>query len=135
MASAPAIFQKLMDIVLQGIPGVACYIDDILVSIADEESHLSILEEVFNRLAKHSFRMKLEKCEFLQPCIQCLDHIVSKDGIKPVQSKIEVIVNGPTPENVQQLKIIIQVYILQSRRKGSGHSVHGRYTFLQYLFE
>ena len=32
MASVPALFQKLMDMVLQGIPGVTCYIDDILVS-------------------------------------------------------------------------------------------------------
>ena len=40
VASAPAIFQKLMDTVLQGIAGVTCYIDDILVSSTDEESHL-----------------------------------------------------------------------------------------------
>lgn len=38
VASAPAIFQKLMDTVLQGIPGVVCYIDDILISGADEEA-------------------------------------------------------------------------------------------------
>ena len=40
VASAPALFQKIMDVVLQGIPGVICYIDDILVSGKDEESHL-----------------------------------------------------------------------------------------------
>jgi hypothetical protein len=32
VASAPAIFQKLMDTVLQGIPHVICYLDDILVT-------------------------------------------------------------------------------------------------------
>ena len=87
-----------------GVPGVACYFDDILVSSAEEESHLNISEEVFNWLEKHGFRIKLEKCEFLQPCIEYLGHIVSKDGIKPVQSKIEAIVHAPTPENVQQLR-------------------------------
>ena len=66
VASASAIFQKLMDIVLQGVPGVTCYIDDILVSSADEDSHLQSLEEVFNCLEKHRFRLKLEKCEFLR---------------------------------------------------------------------
>ena len=40
VASAPATFQKLMDTVLQGIAGVTCYIDDILVSSTDEENHL-----------------------------------------------------------------------------------------------
>ena len=59
---------------------------------------------MFNRLEKHGFGLKLEKCEFLQPCIEYLGHIVSKDGINPVQSKIEAIVNAATPENVQQLR-------------------------------
>ena len=37
VASAPALFQKLMDMVLWEIPGVACYIDDILISTKDEQ--------------------------------------------------------------------------------------------------
>jgi len=44
ISSAPVIFQKLMDTVLQGIPGVCCYINDILVSTSDD---LQILEQVF----------------------------------------------------------------------------------------
>lgn len=32
VASAPALFQKPMDTILRGIPGVICYIDDILVT-------------------------------------------------------------------------------------------------------
>lgn len=40
MASAPAIFQRAMDQILQGIPGVICYIDDILVTGSNREEHL-----------------------------------------------------------------------------------------------
>ena len=32
IATAPAIFQRAMDIILQGVPDVMCYTDDILVS-------------------------------------------------------------------------------------------------------
>ena len=60
VASAPAIFQKIMDTVLQGIAGVTCYIDDILVSSPDEETHMQILGEVFDCLEKHGFRLKQE---------------------------------------------------------------------------
>ena len=63
VSSAPALFQKLMDTVLQGIPGVTCYIDDILVSGKDEAQHLQSLGEVFRRLQEHGFRLKQEKCE------------------------------------------------------------------------
>ena len=61
VASAPAIFQKMMDIVLQGLRGVLCYIDDILVSGEDEASHFKLLEEAFSQLEKHGFRLKTGK--------------------------------------------------------------------------
>ena len=103
VASAPAIFQKLMDTVLQGIPGVVCYIDDILISGADEETHLRTLGQVFARLEKHGFKLKQEKCEFLLRSIEYLGYIISQDGIQPVPTKVTAILNAPKPINVQQL--------------------------------
>ena len=46
IASAPAIFQRTMDTILQGIEGVACYIDDIIVTGKTAEEHFQHLEEV-----------------------------------------------------------------------------------------
>ena len=46
IASAPAVFQRLMDSILQGIPGVTCYIDDILVTGTSQEDHLRNLGQV-----------------------------------------------------------------------------------------
>ena len=39
-SSAPAIFQKTMDSILQGMEGVACFLNDILVTGSSEEEHL-----------------------------------------------------------------------------------------------
>ena len=50
VASTPAIFQKIMDQVLQGMEGVLCYLDNILITGKDAESHLTNLEEVLSRL-------------------------------------------------------------------------------------
>ena len=50
ISSAPAIFQRTMDTILQGLNHVQCYIDDILVTGADDEEHLRNLEEVLARL-------------------------------------------------------------------------------------
>ena len=61
-----------MDAVLQGLQGVLCYIDDILVSGEDEASQFKLLEEVFGRLEKHGFRLKQEKCQFLLPTVEYL---------------------------------------------------------------
>ena len=73
-------------------------------SSADEDSHLRALEEMFSRLEKHGFRLKLEKCEFLLKSIEYLGHVISKDGILPVPTKVKAIVKVPTPVNAQQLR-------------------------------
>ena len=39
-----------MEKVLQGIPGVVCYIDDVLVTGRNDEEHLRNLEDVLKRL-------------------------------------------------------------------------------------
>ena len=44
VASLPAIFQRTMDTLLQGIEGVSVYLDDILVTGPTEEEHLKTLE-------------------------------------------------------------------------------------------
>ena len=50
ISSAPRIFQRVMETLLQDIPGVIVYIDDILITGATEEKHLKSLEEVLRRL-------------------------------------------------------------------------------------
>ena len=49
VASAPAIFQKVMDTILQGLSGVICYLDDILITASTEVEHLHRLAEVMER--------------------------------------------------------------------------------------
>ena len=104
VASAPALFQKLMDTVLQGIPGVACYIDDILVSGSDKGQHLKTLKEVFRRLEEHGFRLKQAKCEFLMSAVEYLGHLIDQDGIRPLPNKVAAIVKAPSPTNIQELR-------------------------------
>ena len=50
ISSAPAMFQKVMDTILQGVPQTLCFIDDILIMGSSEEEHLKNLEEVLSRL-------------------------------------------------------------------------------------
>ena len=45
IASAPAIFQRTMEAILQGLDGVACYLDDILVTGKDDAEHVTRLRK------------------------------------------------------------------------------------------
>jgi len=51
VASAPALFQRVMDTIMQGLPRVACYLDDILIIGETLEEHMATLEEVLKTLA------------------------------------------------------------------------------------
>ena len=104
IASAPALFQKTMDSVLQGIKHVVCYIDDILVTGSNESEHLRNLEQVFNRLKEHGIRLHKDKCVFLSHSVDFLGHRIDAEGIHPLPSKVEAMVKAPAPRNITELK-------------------------------
>jgi len=104
IASAPALFQRAMDTILQGIPHVLCYIDDILITGHTEEEHLHNLEEVLKRLQHHGLQLKAAKCAFLQESIEYLGHTVDKKGLHTLLQKVEAMKLAPVPKNQQQLR-------------------------------
>ena len=46
VTSAPSIFQSVMDKLLNGIPGVQCYLDDILLCSKSVNEHIVLLDKV-----------------------------------------------------------------------------------------
>lgn len=102
IASAPGIFQRTMDNLLQGIPGVMVYLDDILVTGHTNLEHLHNLETVLQRLRLAGLRLKKEKCRFMQTSVKYLGHIISASGLQPATERITAISmlhNQPIPQN------------------------------------
>ena len=91
-----------METLLQGIPGVYVYIDDILVTGRTEE-HLEHFKEVLRRLQAAGMRLKKEKCLFLLPSVEYLGHNISEAGLQTADSKVEAIVRAPAPKNLTEL--------------------------------
>ena len=104
VANAPAIFQQTMEKILQGLPMVVVYIDDILITGRTNEEHLANLEKVLQRLQQYGLRLKQEKCSFLQPSVEYLGYIIDAEGLHATPDKVNAIVNAPQPENVQELR-------------------------------
>jgi len=58
VASAPAIFQRIIEGILKGIQGVCIYLDDILITGKTEEEHLTNLEQVLKQLEAAGMHLK-----------------------------------------------------------------------------
>ena len=104
VASAPSIFQRTMESILQGIDHVCVYLDDILITGATEKEHLQNLDKVLTRLESAGIRLKRDKCVFLLPAVEYLGHKISGQGLQPTDEKIQAIKSAPAPQDVTQLK-------------------------------
>ena len=97
ICSAPEFYQKAMEKILDGLEGVLCYMDDVLVYGGDEEEHWSRLEKVLRRISQSGVTLKREKCEFGCKSVKFLGHVVSHSGISPDPEKIKAISDMSPP--------------------------------------
>ena len=105
--STPSIFQCLMENLLQGLPQVSVYIDDILITGHIESEHVANVEKVLERLSLAGMKLRQEKSIFMAPEVQYLGHKITKQGIEPTEEKVEAIVQSPHPTNISELKAFI----------------------------
>ena len=69
VASAPAIWQRTIDQVLDGnhgIPGTKCILDNMVVTEETDGEHLRSLEMVLKWLHEYGLKANTKKCEFFQ---------------------------------------------------------------------
>lgn len=106
LTNAPATFQRLMECTLAGLTPEQClvYLDDVIIFSTSFQEHLQRLEATFTRLEKTGLKLKLAKCHFAKAEVRYLGHIVSKEGVKPDRSKIQVVEDYPVPQSTRQLR-------------------------------
>ena len=78
--------------------------DDILVTGDSVAESFQNLDQVLERLDKVEASLKNEKCTSGAEEIVFLGHRINRFGIKPLDEKMEALVQAKPPENVQQLK-------------------------------
>ena len=107
LASAPAAFQKMMSVVLQGVPNVQNYLDDIICFGSTQLQHDAALQEVLQRLKKAGLRINEKKCQYRQPSLRFLGHIVTAQGIEPDTDHVKAITQAPPPKDAATLRSLL----------------------------
>ncbi|KAI3384994.1 hypothetical protein SNEBB_009810 [Seison nebaliae] len=108
---ASNIFQHVIELILSGLSEteVLAYIDDILIMSEDIEQHKDRLGEVLERLETAGLKANLAKCFFAQEEIEFLGFIVSRDGVRPSQTKMTAFNNRLRPGNKKEVRSLIGV--------------------------
>ena len=107
ISSAPGIFQRVMESLLHGLPGVLVFFDDILVTGHTQADHLTTLNKVLARLEQAGLRVKSKKCKFMQSSVSYLGYKLDAKGIHPLEDKVVAIQDAPTPRSITELKSYI----------------------------
>ena len=109
LSNAPAVFQRLMNLVMRGLTWEAClvFLDDIVVMSTTFEQHFERLRAVFGRLRSANLKLKPSKCKLFQLKVKFLGSIVSANGIEPDPDKLKAIDEWPVPKNLTELRAFV----------------------------
>ncbi|UYV80756.1 K02A2.6-like [Cordylochernes scorpioides] len=98
IASAPAIWQRIIEQILSGIPKTLG---------ETETDNLNNLEAVLNWLNEYGLKANEEKCKFFQERLEYRGHVIDRNGLHTADNKIRAINDAPEPLNVTQLRAFI----------------------------
>ena len=104
ISCAPELFQQRMNKILDGLKGVVCLMDDVLVFGSNQAEHDQRLIVTLERIKAAGVTLNKDKCKFSVNSVKFLGHIVNKEGIRADPEKTSAILNMTSPQNVSELR-------------------------------
>ncbi|XP_062540930.1 uncharacterized protein K02A2.6-like [Armigeres subalbatus] len=107
-ANIPAIRQRRMESVLQGLDDVVVnFYDDIIVFAKDFVSLLQALTVTLDRLRTSGLRLNRTKCVFATSSLECLGHRIDRHGLHKSEQHVEAVRNAPRPTTPDELQLFL----------------------------
>lgn len=98
------IFQRNLTQALEGLEGVICVADDIVIVGASQAEHDERLHALLKRCSTTGIKLNKSKVEIDCREFVFLGHIINASGIKPDPAKIRAICDMPTPADITDLR-------------------------------
>ena len=101
--------------IIDGMENVFVLLDDVLIISTDWHEHLKTLDEFLNRCIQNGITLKPSKTKIAAEAIDYLGFRLSRDGIEPLQEKIQAIIKQPIPKSRRQMRKFIGMTNFYSR--------------------
>ena len=107
MVNAPSLFTRMMRSLLDGIPNVVHYIDDILIFSSSWEEHVQDVRRVLTALRAAHLTAKPTKCHFGCNKVEFLGHMIGEGKISPTQEGVEKVLKAARPTTKKEVRAFI----------------------------
>ena len=104
ISSVPELFKHRMSTTLDGLEGVVCLMDDMMIHGKTREEHDKRVLAALERLQKHGITLNKEKCSFATDSVRFLGHIIGKEGVRVDPEKVRGIRDLAEPRNLTELR-------------------------------
>ena len=104
VVAAPAIFQQIIDKMLDGLTQTVGILDDIIVTGQNDEQHIKNLHHTLKTFEICGAKFKISKCVVMQPNVEYFAFVLDREGIHPSPAKIQAVLEVPEPENRTELQ-------------------------------
>ncbi len=107
LRNAAQTFQRLINEVFRGLDFAFAYMDDVCIASKSIEEHKEHLRLAFNRLKEYNLTINVVKSQFGVAELEFLGHSITKDGIRPLPSRVQALTNFEFPTVANQLKRVL----------------------------
>lgn len=130
LTNAPKTWQRFIDEILDDLPFIFVYLDDILVFSKSEEEHLQHLQLVFQQLENAGLQINISKCHFMRPSVPFLWYQIDSKGFQMTDKKREILKNLPKPKHIAALRSQLGMFNFYHDCYGSAAALLAPFTNL-----
>lgn len=102
--SAPEIFQSAMEKVFQGLEGIIIFLDDILIFGVDDKETEHRTQQAMERIRANNLTLNEAKCERMKEELVFLGNMLTPEGFKIDQGKVDSVKSFRQPTTASELK-------------------------------